>query len=277
MANLQPEETLLAATMDDSIYTDGYYDSIAESWNKLSYGSITRALAEDRRLAPGGQRVLDIGCGIGLYCRALAKEGNCYLGVDVSAPALRIASERGVPVLFGEAEQLPLPPASVDYVFSTEVIEHVASPELMMGEIYRVLKPGGCGLITTTTYQFIIFHYLWVLSEIGFRLGELVSYPLGYFSKRHRDRFVRLLYEFTGGHLWGFLKRDLLRLVHGSHLQVDDLFFLNVQPLIPLKLQGGGVRQLLRKAVSFLNGYFLHKSRAFYGPNIVVLFRKPAG
>jgi SAM-dependent methyltransferase len=179
-------------------------------------------------------------------------------------------------VVLGEAESIPLPDASVDYLFSTEVIEHVQSPERMMQEVSRVLKPDGAAFITTTTYQFIIFHYIWLLPNLKRGYGDLADYLLGYFSKGKRDGFVRLLYDFTGGHLWGFLKKDLVRLAGRGDLEVEDVYYLNVQPLLPFTLQGGGVRRMLRKVVETVNGAFLHKRRAVYGPNIVLKLRKPA-
>lgn len=86
---------------------------------------------------------------------------------------------------------------------------------------------------------------------------------------------MRLLYDFTGGHLWGFLKRDLLRLFKGESLEVEDIYFMNLQPLIPLKLRGSGWRAAAKRLVDFVNGFFLHRRKACYGPNIVIKFRRP--
>lgn len=262
--------------MNDEIYNHEYFTTITEGWNKISYAAISSELLNDHRLKSGGNFVVDLGCGTGIYSNVLTKTDNRYIGIDMSSSALEIAKSRGVNVISGEAEAIPVADRSVDYLFSTEVIEHVISPEKMMQEIYRILKPGGCGFITTTTYQFIIFHYIWVLSEIKFKFRDIVKYPLGFLSKKHRNEFVRLLYDFTGGHLWGFMKKDLIGLVKNSSLQIDDVYYLNVQSIIPFELQGNGLKLIFRMYVDKINSIFLHKKRAFYGPNIIIKFSKQA-
>lgn len=259
------------------VYGYDYYDSIASSWHSLSFDAIGEAIRADARLRDDNCRVLDLGCGSGVYSSFLCQTSNDYIGIDLSNEAVDLARKRGLEAVVGLAEELPFREGEMDYVFTTEVIEHVESPLDMLKEINRVLKPGGCGLLTTTTYQFTFFHYLWDLSEIDFRLRDLLGYPLGYLFKSERDRFVRLLYNCTGGHLWGFLKRDLVDLFRAADLYIDDVYYLNVQPVIPFKLESDSLLfRLARRLVEGVNGIFLHKRRFIYGPNIVILFRKGA-
>jgi len=61
----------------------------------------------------------------------------------------RVVDAGGGGDIVGRAEALPLASRSVDLVLCTQVMEHVAEPGLAIGEMARVLKPGGRGLLTT--------------------------------------------------------------------------------------------------------------------------------
>lgn len=59
------------------------------------------------------------------------------------------------PDIVGDIHALPLPAASVDAVLCIAVLEHVEEPEQAVGEIYRVLKPGGyCFLYAPFLYYY---------------------------------------------------------------------------------------------------------------------------
>ena len=59
----------------------------------------------------------------------------------------------GPRTVFGDGKHLPFRDASVDTVLSTEVLEHVPRPELLVREMARVVKPGGKLLITVPFIQ----------------------------------------------------------------------------------------------------------------------------
>lgn len=96
-------------------------------------------------------RVLDVGAGGGLFSASLAAGGFEVVGIDASAPSLRVARKHTVRAddrhapsyVAGNAMMLPLADASFDAVVCSEVLEHVASPGILIGEVARVLRPGG--------------------------------------------------------------------------------------------------------------------------------------
>ena len=113
-------------------------------------------LALAGRFTPGGlagKRVLDHGCGDGVLTAMLARKGARATGLDTSRLALGFARERtaglGIRYQCGSAYQLPYPDGAFDTVLSTQVIEHLDAPEAMLAEIRRVLKKGGCAIVTT--------------------------------------------------------------------------------------------------------------------------------
>lgn len=114
------------------------------SWNV----QVDRTIAED--LSRAGRNIrgtlLDLGCGLKPY-RSLFPHVTRYLGIDL--PPARSANRREKSAdIFGEIARVPLCDASVDAVLSTQVLEHVSSPELVIREAARVLRPGGALLLT---------------------------------------------------------------------------------------------------------------------------------
>jgi ubiquinone/menaquinone biosynthesis C-methylase UbiE len=122
----------------------------------------TRAegLAEARRdpdaaFAPlklqAGLRVLDVGCGTGDYLRVMAPlvAPGPAVGVDLSAALISYAQRRTAPgrprVAFqvGDACRLPFADAAFDRVVANQVLLHLADPWRAVGEMRRVLRPGG--------------------------------------------------------------------------------------------------------------------------------------
>ncbi|MBU0492667.1 MAG: class I SAM-dependent methyltransferase [Chloroflexi bacterium] len=95
--------------------------------------------------------VLDAGCGTGRFSIPLAERGVQVVAVDASpamlAVARRKAGEAGVAshITFvqGDVEHLSFAPGSFDGAVSIAVLRHFPSPAVGIGELARVLRPGG--------------------------------------------------------------------------------------------------------------------------------------
>jgi SAM-dependent methyltransferase len=88
-------------------------------------------------------RALVDGCGIGLYLERLAGLGGAAFGLDIELDRVQEARGRGLAVICAAGEKLPFQDASLDFVLSHEVIEHVADDRQAAMEMVRVLRPGG--------------------------------------------------------------------------------------------------------------------------------------
>lgn len=90
-------------------------------------------------------RVLEIGCGLGLYLTRLAEDAALAVGVEYEPSRAQMAAARSgaAKVLAAANEALPLRDASFDVILSNEVIEHVADDVASAGEMVRLLRPGG--------------------------------------------------------------------------------------------------------------------------------------
>src|SRR6476646_2718253 len=89
--------------------------------------------------------VLDLGCGFGAFLRHV----NCgrKIGVDLNPLARDTLSQAGVEYLqHSVCEPLPVDEASVDFVFTSNLMEHLPGKkevEQMIHEAHRLLRPGG--------------------------------------------------------------------------------------------------------------------------------------
>ena len=111
---------------------------------------LTLALAEQAALSPG-TRVLDVGGGIGGAARLLAARGCSVLVVERSVAfchlgtwlTTQVGLSSQVHFVAGDAQALPLAPASVDAVWLQHVALVVPDKPRLFTELARVLRPGG--------------------------------------------------------------------------------------------------------------------------------------
>jgi len=117
----------------------------------------TRRIFRDwLRPAVGGHppQILDVGCGSGMLARELTAIGS-ITGVDWSAEAIGFSRRRGLTHLcVGAAERLPFKSGWFDAVAAVDVVEHTDDHETL-GEIVRVLKPGGVALLHVPAFPLL--------------------------------------------------------------------------------------------------------------------------
>lgn len=95
-----------------------------------------------------GKRVLEFGCGLGIYMQAMRRFTPDVFGFDIEVERLQRARASGVDRVLGAVgERLPFADASFDIVFSNDVLEHVSDDRQSALEISRVLRPGGRAVI----------------------------------------------------------------------------------------------------------------------------------
>jgi SAM-dependent methyltransferase len=113
----------------------------------LANRAIRRAL---RAFAPSAHgKMLDVGCGYKPYRSFFAPYVQEHLGMDIP---VTIHGMEAVDV-GGSALALPFAAAEFDTVLATEVLEHVPSPDAMLAEIARVLRPGGVLILSAPLHE----------------------------------------------------------------------------------------------------------------------------
>ncbi len=128
-------------------------------WRESELGSITERLEQEAVFSQlpdlRGWRVPDVGCGDGTYAIEASRRGATVTGLDLSFPMLVAAQQREQRSLgrteivwcHGRAEAIPFQDASFDLVLAITVLCLVPSPSQVVGELARVLRPGGMLLL----------------------------------------------------------------------------------------------------------------------------------
>ena len=118
-------------------------------------------------------KVLDVGCGEMPFRFALTGDVQ-YTGIDVAAADSFGMTRDGSIQLF-DGRQIPFPDDYFHHVLCTEVLEHAEYPEMLMAEVYRVLKPGG-SLILTVPFSARVHHAPYDFHRFtAYRLAQLLS------------------------------------------------------------------------------------------------------
>ncbi len=104
-----------------------------------------QALAARAHYARGW--LLDVGCGKKPY-RRLFSHVDQYIGIDLPPIRSDLPPVRRVDVR-ADGLALPFAAGAFDTVLCNEVLEHVPEPRILMAEAFRVLRPGGCLLLST--------------------------------------------------------------------------------------------------------------------------------
>ncbi len=116
----------------------------------LGNPSFVWRFGQDRRLnlirqfAPlEGARILDIGCGLGVYVRKFREFSDRVYGIDIDEKRLREGARTTPGLMLSASETLPFRDAAFDVVVLNEVIEHVRDDAATLAEALRVIRPGG--------------------------------------------------------------------------------------------------------------------------------------
>lgn len=145
----------------------------------------SRDVLEELHLS-GSERVLDIGCGTGKLTRAIAHRldpatGSLAVGLDAAVKMLEVARRKAGPVPnlrfdAAIAEELPYADASFDRFVSTFFFHHVNASlkRRTLQELWRVLRPGGIGVIVDVDVPYHLFGALCAWSGyVLFRQDEI--------------------------------------------------------------------------------------------------------
>jgi SAM-dependent methyltransferase len=129
------------------------WGAASEDWATLmepQHHALFDAVLAEGRFIPG-TRVLDVGCGSGLFAQLIAARGCSVSGFDASEPMLAIARRRTLHGTFhhGDIEALPFPDESFDIVTGINSFQYAADTRHALLEARRVAKPGAQVFVAT--------------------------------------------------------------------------------------------------------------------------------
>lgn len=147
-------------------------------------GKFAIALMLLERAAAPGKKVLDIGCGTGLFSKMLTEQGYEVTSLDSNQLALDYSRKRGLSNLVtGDALKLPFPDNSFDAAFALDILEHIDDDRAAVAEWQRVLKP--CGILIVFVPA---FRFLWGPQD------EKLEHKRRYTKKILRDKLENFLF-----------------------------------------------------------------------------------
>lgn len=139
-----------------SFYEKIYFEDLKEDWTKdqLEESVFWGINFEDKKdnlealLSTGSRRILDVGCGNGLFLKFMQRHNWDVLGIEPSQIMANYVKKIGVPVINDIVENVHLEAiGTFDVVNLSFVLEHVSNPHQVCKWAYSLLNPGGILLI----------------------------------------------------------------------------------------------------------------------------------
>ncbi|MDO8671753.1 MAG: class I SAM-dependent methyltransferase [Dehalococcoidia bacterium] len=186
-----------------------------------------------------GRKVLDVGCGLGMYMNQFRRFTPEVYGVDIDAEKVDVASKSLPNVYVSPAEALPFDDGKFDVVFLHEVIEHVDDDRKAIQEAYRVLGNGGSLVIYAP-------NRLYFFETHGFYLGKRYVFKLLPFVN-YLPNFMR---RFFVPHVRAYLGGDLKKLFEG--LAIETVVHTYVYPgFDAIAMKSPWLAKVLRRVLYF--------------------------
>lgn len=167
-------------------------------WSEIRARKIS-TLLKNRKI----DLVWEIGAGHGNMAIPLAEQGIATIPIEPLYSGARALSSKGFHSYAQTLDQLNLPDNCLGAVGIFDVLEHLPNPEMVLREIYRVLKPGGVLLTSVPAYQ-------WLFSDFDLQIGHFRRYS----------------------------RKSLLNLLNSSNFtetKISNLFFIFVAPAFILR------------------------------------------
>ena len=117
-------------------------------------------------------RMLDVGCGQKPYRKLFSVSE--YVGVEIDTPDNRAKKQAD---FFYDGHSLPFESGSFDTILASQVFEHVFNPDEFLCELGRVLRPGGCLLLTLP--------FVWDEHEQPYDFARYSSFGLRHLLQQH--------------------------------------------------------------------------------------------
>ena len=140
-----------------------------------------------------GWNVLEAGAGTGRWVKFLYHHCN-ITGIEISDYALKEARKQGLPVYYGNVENLIYKNNTFDCVLSFGVVEHFDTPMKALEEMRRVLKPEGILIVSIPTNNplriLLVNHLKTIKRLIGTLLGNQYEFEEWRYSKREFELYL---------------------------------------------------------------------------------------
>jgi len=187
---------------------NGLYDML---WDEklrkkdISY-KLNKRGKEALKLVESGERMLDVGCGEGIFCYYAKEKYDEVYGIDISQSVINFAQKFGIRLFKMDVDEgIFFENEFFDCVTCLDVIEHVKEPRFLISEISRVLKRGGILVLTTPNFLQLRFILYLILKK---------KFPKTSSAKTHE-----ILWD--GGHIHYFTLKDIEELLEQNNFKIE--------------------------------------------------------
>jgi len=105
------------------------------------------------------KRVLDFGSGSGVFLYSLSKNFEEVYGLDVATKSMEHIKNKfnlsNLTLIQNDGEILPFKDNFFDIIYAADVLEHIENPDKIYLELQRVIRPGGCLIVSGPTENFV--------------------------------------------------------------------------------------------------------------------------
>jgi SAM-dependent methyltransferase len=205
-------------------------------------------------------RLLDVGCGTGVYLQAMVNLGWSVRGVEPDAAAAARAAERlGVQpdrIFVGRVEDADFPPETFDLVTMAHVLEHLHHPRGVLERIRRWLRPGGMIRLWLPNFESIesrVFRKLWFGLDVPRHLYHFGPHTIRATLETVGFSVERVVPQYQANTLSGSLRHTVDALL-GRQVEVRESMalyyaFLPLAAMLLALGTGGALDVTARKAL----------------------------
>lgn len=173
--------------------------------------------------SPRSRRILDLGCGGGMFLKVLASQGFNVIGVDISKKLLRRVRLDGTGpelIVADAGVLLPFRNESFDLVICSELIEHIPDNKTTVGEINRILVNGGRALVDVPNL------FMYDSLEARFRVVSRLI--------RFVNRFVAepISPDAYSSHIHKHTFREWKKIIEQGELKVIEILAVFISPYV---------------------------------------------
>lgn len=130
-----------------------FFDRVAAEWESMRgcyYDEEIISKLLDAKLLQSDMTLLDLGAGDGYLSRAISKQVEKVIAVDISGAMLKELEKKAmldgitnIQTVEGDCCDMPFDDESVDVVCSNMFLHHIEEPVIAVKEMCRIIKPGG--------------------------------------------------------------------------------------------------------------------------------------
>ena len=205
------------------------------------------------------KRVLEVGCGLGVFCMHVARNGGNAIGIDISRSAIMEAKtltkqynvQENVEFVVSDARFLPFIDCSQDMIVSSEVLEHIEGHEKAFHEFARLIDQSGYICITVPNLISSLFFEVVFFKVMG--------------QPKYVQRFLNVEKEYV------FHYPKVKRLVNSERLTIIDIKGTDYVHLHPKITRFFHLAKIITMVSNSLEN---KKSLRFFGANIGVIAQK---